>query len=130
MKENWVKIYEVNDYKINTSIWLEELLKRDNIPYKNEIEEYWVGIRIPKYRQKLKVFIPQKYKNIVQKYIKKYENPKLVDSQNVEELKNVNDDENNVEIKKYNKIKNRFFKYYICFLIIVVILIIIAIIIN
>lgn len=36
MENDWIKIYEMDNYKINTSIWLEDLLKNDNIPYKNE----------------------------------------------------------------------------------------------
>lgn len=130
MEDDWIKIYEVDHYKVNTSVWLEDLLKNDNIPYKDEIEEYWIGMRIPKYRQKLKVFIPKKYENIVKEYIKEYENPKSSDTKNVEELKNVNDTENDVEIEKYNKIRKRFFRYWLYFFIMVVILFIVASIMN
>lgn len=39
MEENWVKIYEVEDYKkTNKPIWLEQILIDNNIPYNNEIE--------------------------------------------------------------------------------------------
>ena len=130
MENDWIKIYEVDNYKINTSIWLEDLLKNDNIPYKNEIEEYWIGVRIPKYRQRLKVFIPRKYENIVKEYIKEYEDPKSLENENVEELKKVNDTENNIEIEKYNKIRKRFFRYWLYFFIMVVGLFIVASIIN
>ena len=130
LENDWVKIYEVDNYKINTSIWLEDLLKNDNIPYKNEIQEYWIGTRIPEYRQRLKVFIPRKYENIVKEYIKEYENPKLSEDENVGELKNVNDTENDKEIEKYNKIRKRFFRYWMYFLIMVVVLFIVASIIN
>lgn len=130
MENDWIKIYEVDNYKINTSIWLEDLLKNDNIPYKNEIEEYWIGVRIPKYRQRLKVFIPRKYENIVKEYIKEYEDPKSLENENIEELKKVNDTENNIEIEKYNKIRKRFFRYWLYFFIMVVGLFIVASIIN
>ena len=130
MENDWIKIYEVDNYKINTSIWLEDLLKNDNIPYKNEIEEYWIGVRIPKYKQRLKVFIPRKYENIVKEYIKEYEDPKSLENENVEELKKVNDTENNIEIEKYNKIRKRFFRYWLYFFIMVVGLFIVASIIN
>ena len=130
MENDWIKIYEVDNYKMNTSIWLEDLLKNYNIPYKNEIEEYWIGIRIPKYRQRLNVFIPQKYENTVKEYIKEYENPKSLEDENVEELKKVNDTENDIEIEKYNKIRKRFFRYWMYFFIMVVILFIVASIIN
>lgn len=33
MKDDWIKIYEVDNYKINTSVWLENLLKNNNIPF-------------------------------------------------------------------------------------------------
>ena len=130
MEEKWIKIYEVDNYKINTSVWLEEILKKDNIPYKTEIEEYWEGIRIPKYMQRLKLYIPEEYEETIKKYIEEYENPSSLDIQNIEELKNVNYDENDKEIKKYNNIRKRFFRYSIYFIVIVIILFIIAAIIN
>lgn len=33
MKDDWIKIYEVDNYKINTSVWLENLLKNNDIPF-------------------------------------------------------------------------------------------------
>lgn len=126
MEIKWVKIYEVDNYKISTSVWLEEILKKDNIPYRTEIEEYWEGIRIPKYMQRLKIFIPEEYEETIKKYIEECENPNSLDNQNIEELKDVNDDENYKEIKRYNNIRKRFFRYYIYFMVIVLILFIIA----
>lgn len=126
MEEKWIKVYEVDNYKTNTSVWLEEILKEDNIPYKTEIEEYWVGIRIPKYMQRLKIFIPEEYEENIKKYIEECENPNSLDIQNIEELKDVNEDENDKEIKKYNNIRKRFFRYFIYFIAIVMILFIMA----
>ena len=126
MEEKWIKVYEIDNYQPNTSVWLEEILKKDNIPYKTEIEEYWEGIRIPKYMQRLKIFIPKEYENNVKKYIEECENPNSLDIQNIEELKDVNDDENDKEIKKYNNIRKSFFRFYIYFMAIVMILVIIA----
>lgn len=126
MEEKWIKIYEVDNYKINTSVWLEEILQKDNIPYKTEIEEYWDGIRIPKYMERLKIFIPEEYQEKVKKYIEEFENLNALDIKDIEELRNVSDNENNEEVKKYNKIRKRFFRYYIYFIAIVVILFIIA----
>ncbi len=131
MEEKWIKIYEFDNYQINTTIWLEEILKADNIPYKNEIEEYWIGIKIPKYTKRLKVFIPQKYENIVKKYIEEYENSKLEESKNnIEELKNIDDNENDIEIEKYNKIRKSFFRGYVLFLILIFVIVICAIIVK
>ena len=59
--ENWVKIYEINEYEIGTTIWLEQLLKDTNIPYKSEIEEYWIGTRFAKYKRRLKIFVLQEH---------------------------------------------------------------------
>ena len=125
MEAKWIKIYEVDNYKINTSIWLEEILKKDNIPYKTEIEECWEGIRIPKYMQRLKIFIPEEYEETIKKYIEECENPSSLDIKNIEELKDVND-ENDKEIKRYNNIRKKFFRYYIYFMAVVAILFIIA----
>lgn len=33
MEDDWIKIYEVDNYKIITSVWLENLLKNNNIPF-------------------------------------------------------------------------------------------------
>jgi len=130
MEEKWIKVYELDNYQINTTIWLEELLKADNIPYKNEIEEYWIGTKIPKYTKRLKVFIPQKYENIVKKYIEEYENSKLEESKNIEELKNIDDNENDIEVERYNKIRKNFFRGYMFFLILIFAIIICTIIVN
>lgn len=124
MEEKWIKIYEIDNYKINTSVWIEEFLKKDNIPYKTEIEEYWEGIRIPKYMQRLKIFIPEEYEETIKQYMKEYKSS--LDIQNIEELKNANYDENEKEIKKYNNIRKSFFRYYIYFIAIVLILVIVA----
>ena len=100
--------------------------RKDNIPYRTEIEEYWEGIRIPKYMQRLKIFIPEEYEETIKKYVEECENPNSLDNQNIEELKDVNDDENDKEIKRYNNIRKSFFRYFIYFITIVVILFIIA----
>lgn len=126
MEEKWIKIYEIDNYKINTSVWIEEILKKDNIPYKTEIEEYWEGIRIPKYMQRLKIFIPKEYEETIKQYMEECKNSSALDIQNIEELKNANDDENEKEIKKYNNIRKSFFRYYIYFIAIVLILVIVA----
>ena len=39
MEENWINIYEIDNFKIDTNIWLEDLLRKNNIQYKKEIEE-------------------------------------------------------------------------------------------
>ena len=73
MEENWINIYEIDNFKIDTNIWLEDLLRKNNIPYKKEIEEYWDGLITPEYKLKLKVFIPLEYEETVKKYVEEYE---------------------------------------------------------
>lgn len=122
MEESWIKIYVVEDYKkTNEPIWLEQMLIDNNIPYNNEIEEYWIGIRIPKYKKRLKIFVPKKYEKIVGKYIEDFQNPKSIIKDKIEELKDINDEQNNIEVKKYNKIRKIGFMLWMGFLLIVII---------
>ena len=122
MEENWIKIYEIEDYKkTNEPIWLEQILIDNNIPYNNEIEEYWIGIRIPKYKKRLKIFVPKKYEKTVKKYIEDFQEPKSIIKDNIEELKDINDEQNDTEIKKYNKIRKIGFMLWMGFLFIVII---------
>lgn len=122
MEENWIKIYEVEDYKkTNEPIWLEQILIDNNIPYNNEIEEYWIGIKLPKYKKRLKIFVPKKYEKTVEKYIENFQDSKFIIKDNIEELKDINDDENDTEVKKYNKIRKIGFILWMGFLLIVII---------
>lgn len=122
MKENWIKIYEVEDYKKTSKpIWLEQILIDDNIPYSNEIEEYWKGLRIPKYKKRLKIFVPKKYEKTVEKYIEDFQDSKSIIKDNIEELKDINGEQNDIEVKKYNKIIKIGFMLCMIFLFIVII---------
>ena len=108
MEERWIKIYEVEDYQeINKPIWLEQILIDENIPYNNEIEEYWIGLKISKYKKRLKIFVPKKYEKIVKIYIEDFQNPKSIIKDNIEELKDINSEQNDIDIdvKKYNNIR-------------------------
>lgn len=127
MEENWIKIYEIEDYKeTDNPIWLEQILIDDNIPYNSEIEEYWVGIKIPKYKKRLKIFVPKEYEKTVEKYIEDFKDSKSIIKDNIEELKDINDEQNDIEIKKYNKIRKIGFMLLMFFLFTVIILGIIA----
>ena len=128
--EKWVNVYEEGNYESNQHIWLEDLLKEDNIPYRTAIEEYWVGIKIPKYKQKLKIFIPENYKNKVNEYITEFQKPQSIDSEDIEELENINDTENDIEIQKNNKVRKIFLGFCISIFLMVVIVVVIASIIN
>lgn len=123
MEENWIKIYEINDYKeTDEPTWLEQILIDYNITYNSEIEEYWIGIRLPKYKKRLKIFIQKKYEKIVKKYIEDFENLNSIQEEEIKELKDIRDDENEIEVKRNNKIKKMGFILWITFLLIAFIL--------
>lgn len=60
MEEEWIEIYELQEYQeTGERILIEQILIDENIPYNKEIEEYWEGIRLPKYKKRLKIYIPK-----------------------------------------------------------------------
>lgn len=143
MEENWINIYEIDNFKIDTNIWLEDLLRKNNIPYKKEIEEYWDGLITPEYKLKLKVFIPLEYEETVKKYVEEYElnemtniesyenfneqeNTNLETYEDFNEQENANDIENDEEVKRYDKIRKIFFRCLMFFFLIIVIFTIVA----
>lgn len=100
--ENWVIIYEFNKKEEATTEWLFKLLEEEKIPHKEEIKEYWVGNKYTKYEQNIIVYVPKKYKEKVESYLKEYSNPNNIVYEDAEELRNVpNDDEE--EKREYNK---------------------------
>ncbi len=131
MEEEWIEIYELQEYQeTGERILIEQILIDENIPYNKEIEEYWEGIRLPKYKKRLKIYIPKKYKKIVEKYIEESEDSKFIIKDNIEELKDVDDEQNDEEVRKYNKIGKIGFGLWMGFIFIVVILAFIGSIIN
>lgn len=131
MEEKWIEIYELQEYQeTGERILIEQILIDENIPYNKEIEEYWEGIRLPKYKKRLKIYIPKKYKKIVEKYIEESEDSKFIIKDNIEELKDVDDEQNDEEVRKYNKIGKIGFGLWMGFIFIVVILAFIGSIIN
>ena len=131
MEEEWIEIYELQEYQeTGERILIEQILIDENIPYNKEIEEYWEGIRLPKYKKRLKIYIPKKYKKIVEKYIEESEDSKFIIKDNIEELKDVDDEQNDEEVRKYNKIGKIGFGLWMGFIFIVEILAFIGSIIN
>ena len=59
---------------------------------------------------------------MVKKYIEESKDSKFIVKDNIEELKDVNDEQNDKEVKKYNKIRKIGFGVWIGFMFIVVIL--------
>lgn len=127
MEENWIKVYKAHDYvETNEPIWLEQVLIDNKIPYSNEIEEYWIGLKVSKYKKRLNIFVPQKYEKTVKKYIEEFQNPKSIKKDNIEELKDINDEQDYIEMKKFNKIRKIGFILWMGILLTVIIFGIIA----
>lgn len=122
MEENWIEVYEIEDYqKKKEAIWLEQMLIDCNIPYKDEIEEYWIGVKLSKYKKRLKIFVQKKDEETVKKYIEEFEDSKSIIKENVEELKETDDEKIDVETKRYNKIRKIGIILWLVFLFIVII---------
>lgn len=66
--------------------------------------------------------MPKEYEETLKKYIEEFQNPKAIIKENIEELKDINDDEIDAEVKKYNKIRKIGCMLLIGFLIIVIII--------
>ena len=108
MKKEWIKIYEsyeLKGSKLNTQIWLNEILRDNNIPYKNEIVNYWEGNpRMPKYTEKLFVYIPSEFKKQVENYIEEYASSNNTTDRVTEKFDN-SDDEVEIINEKQRKMK-------------------------
>lgn len=65
--------------------------------------------------------MPQKYEKTVEKYIENFQDSKSIIKDNIEELKDINDDGSDTEVKKYNKIRKIGFMLCMGFIIIVII---------
>ena len=106
--------------------YLEESLKEDNINYEIKIEERWIQKykEASKYYQVYCLYVNSVQIDNVKKYIKDYQNGKII-TEGIEELENVEDDiiDNKFKIFTY---KN-FLKYYWIILILIGIVIVIGI---
>ena len=91
--QNWVNVCEYNKESEDLAKWLIQLLDEEKIPHKEELKESWIGHKIPKYVQKIIVYVPKEYKEKVDSYIKEYNNPNNIVYEEIEELRNVCNDE-------------------------------------
>lgn len=124
MSDNWVKIYEYYTKKDYSEIWLHDMLKEKNIPFKNDIETEWEGRRIAKYSEKVVVYVPIEYKRQAEKCIIEYENPNNMKVNGIEELKTKDDTEE--EAKQYANKQKTMWKIYMGIVILMVAAMIIA----
>ena len=99
--ENWIGVYEYNRKEKDLIEWLFKLLEEEKIPYKEELKENWFGYKKPMYQQNIIIYVPEKYKEKVEWFLKEYNNPSNIVYEDVAELKNISNEEEQVkEIKK------------------------------
>lgn len=120
------KIIEFGIEEEELKKYLEECLKEKNINYEIKIQEKWTQdyVGVSQYYQLYSLYVDSNKLGIVKEIIKDWENGTIID-EDVEELKNAEDEEQNNRFKIFTK-KN-FLKYYWAVLIIIAILIIIGI---
>ena len=87
--ENWINICEFDKEAKGTMEWLFKLLEEEKIEYKIKLKDTWEGIgRNARRRTYVLVFVQKDYKEIVESYIKEYNNPRNIVYEEVEELRN------------------------------------------
>ena len=124
MSDKWIKIYEYYTKKDYSEIWLHDMLKDRNIPFKNNIETEWEGYRIARRNEKIAVYVPVEYKKQAEKCIKEYENSNNMKVNEIEELKTKDDTEE--EAREYANKQKTMLKIYMVIVCLMVMSIIIA----
>ncbi len=107
--EEWSEVYKYNKKMDNTVEWLLNLLEEEKIPYRQKVEEVWIGhpTKYRKYEQNIILLVPKEYKVKVESYIRDYSNPNNIIYEDAQELQNAfdYDDEERIEKQKRNFIK-------------------------
>ena len=102
--EEWINVFEFNKKWENSAIWLLELLDEEKIPHKEETKECWSGSKkYAKYEQNVVVYVPKEFKEKVESYIKEYNNPNNIIYEEVEELRDISNDEEEFKLTKISK---------------------------
>ncbi len=119
------KVIEFNIERNDLKEYLEERLREENIKYEIKIEDRWIQHYkdASKYYQIYSLYVNDSSLNKVKQFIEDFNNATVV-TDNIEELKNIEETDNRFRIFT---IKN-FLKYYWCAIIIMALLIIIGII--
>ena len=86
MNDKYINIYECPVPEKQTKMFLEEILEENNIPFETKIESYWLGKRLPEYKEKLVIYIPVEFKQQVQGYIDEINNLQNIITEGIEEL--------------------------------------------
>lgn len=120
------KAIEFNIENEEIKKYLEECLTEENIDYEIKIEDRWIQQykEASKYYQVYCLYVSNNNLDKVKKFIKDFENATII-TDDIEELKNVEDEEKDNRLKIFS-IRN-FLKYYWFAIIIIGILIIIGI---
>ena len=104
--ENWINVCEYDKKSKEMMEWLFKLLEEEQIPYKEELQEEWIGVgKYAKYKATIIVFVPKEYKEKVESYISEYNNPNNIVYEEAEELRNASIDED--EEYKLTRISNK-----------------------
>ena len=106
--ENWIGVCEYSRKEKDSIEWLIKLLEEEKIPYKEEFKENWFGYRKPMYQESIIVYVPNEYKDKVESFLKEYNNPSNIVYEDVEELRNVsNEEEEQLKERKKWKIAEK-----------------------
>lgn len=103
--ENWIEVLKFTLNAENTCQGFLELLDKEKIPHKEDVKECWKGsAKHPIYEQNIIVYVPKQYKEKVESYLNEYTDPNNIVYEEAEELKNINDEdeEQEREFKKRN----------------------------
>lgn len=100
--ENWIGVCEYDREEKDSIEWLIKLLEEEKIPYKEAFKENWFGYRKPMYQDSIIIYVPNEYKEKVESFLKEYNDPSNIVYEDVEELRNVSNEEKEQlnEIKK------------------------------
>ncbi len=120
------KAIEFNIEEKGLKKYLEECLTEESIDYEIRIEDRWIGRykAASKYYQVYCLYVNNNSLDKVKQFIKDFENATVI-TDDIEELKNVEEEEDDNKFKNFTR-KN-FLKYYFGVFIIIAILIIIGI---
>ena len=119
------KVIEFNIENEEQKRYLEECLTQENINYEMKIEERWIQKfkNASKYYQVYCLYVNDNDLDKVKQFVKDYDNGTII-TDNIEELKNIEDEENDNKSRSFT-LKD-FLKYYWGAIILIAIVIIIV----
>lgn len=100
---NWIDVCEYDRQEKDSIEWLIKLLEEEKIPYREESKENWFGYRKPMYQDSIIIYVPNEYKEKVESFLKEYNDPSNIVYEDVEELRNVSNEEDDEQLKEIKK---------------------------